>query len=246
MTQALKGGIMKTGVLERQEEVEDQQAYWYRKFDREKSLRQVRAANQLTILGKVQVGLELIRAKALLEHGEWIPYLKDAGLAPKTWDRRKEIAKEFMKWAGEDDVCEALDLIYGQIRHSDEFKEFVIFWEKKTWPRRKEEFLMCIPEVQMPYYDRGGRPRYLQILNSKDIIKSLTLLLQEYPYYGPFSRQGAKDIVYSLGKSFLNYHEDMKKYDEIQEPDVISDENDNEAESTPFQGDDTRGWVYTI
>jgi len=118
----------------------NEEKYWLREFVEEESSERVRYCEGHGVEFQVKAGLELLRAKANIEHGGFILFLKKSGFTtPDIPERRMKLARQYMQFQeytsakrlnlGDDDVQVTMAMAYSQ---NPQFAEF------DSW--RKGEF----------------------------------------------------------------------------------------------------------
>ena len=110
--------------------------FWLREFDYDESLERVSLLERRGIEFQIKVGLELLRAKWQLTHGEFIPFLAKSGFqntdAP---GRRLKVAREYMAFLGliespklinpaKSEVLKALEVAYSQNPQFADFQDY--------------------------------------------------------------------------------------------------------------------------
>lgn len=86
--------------------------FWERPFNAEQSIERCQHLEQRGTEFKVKCGLEFCHAKLSLDHGEWYPHLYRAEIEPSKAQKRMQVARDFMQWAGVTDVVQAIELAY--------------------------------------------------------------------------------------------------------------------------------------
>ncbi len=91
---------MTTDVLEKVAIDTNDDKYWVKDFNKNDSIEHVKLFERQRLDAKIKCGLELWRAKMILERTTWYPYLYMCGMSQPTSSRRKNLAMLFLTWCG--------------------------------------------------------------------------------------------------------------------------------------------------